>query len=90
MIPPKHLYFFSKDSIKKYLENAGFEQIRITYTKKYVPLDFIIWKFFSQINPKLGDQLLSMVQPLKLEKILLSINLYDIMEIFARKPRAIQ
>lgn len=87
MIPPKHLYFFSKITIKKYLEKIGFEQININYPNKYVPLDFIIWKFFYQISPRMGDRLLSIIKPLKLGRMIFSINLYDIMEVYARKPQ---
>lgn len=86
MIPPKHLYFFSKNTIRKYLEQAGFQDVRIVYPRKYVPLDFIIWKLFSQISLNLGSGLMPFLQRLELGKVILSVNLHDIMEVQARKP----
>lgn len=86
MIPPKHLYFFSKDTIRTYLERAGFLDINISYPGKYVPLDFIVWKFFAQISSNSGRRVASALERINLGKLVLPVNLFDIMEVQARKP----
>ncbi len=86
MIPPLHIYFFSKRTIRSYLQKSGFKNVEIFYPGKVVPLDFLIEKTFRLISPGLGRAVSSGLKHLNLAKIHLPINFFDIMTIRARKP----
>jgi ubiquinone/menaquinone biosynthesis C-methylase UbiE len=85
MIPPVHLYFFSKKTIRGYLEKAGFLDIKISYPGKRAPLDFLIEKLFRLINPTFARKIAPYLYKSQLGKIGLPVNLFDIMTISARK-----
>ncbi len=86
MIPPLHIYFFSKRTIRQYLEICGFEHITVSYPGKIVPLDFLIEKFFRLINPELSYAIARRLKSLNLGRVKLPINFFDIMTIKAQKP----
>lgn len=88
MIPPFHTYFFSKKTITRYLQQAGFAEIEISYPSKVVPLDFMFVKTLRLISPRLGQRSAPFFQKLGLGRIRLPINLFDIMTVRARKPKA--
>jgi len=86
MIPPKHLYFFSAETIGRMLMDVGFHLISIKYSGKHVPLDFVLWKFFNIIFSKSSDRALRLSRLFRLEKAAPVINFNDIMTIYAQKP----
>lgn len=85
MIPPFHIYFFSQKTIRRYLQEAGFEQVKISYPGKSVPFDFLIEKTVRLISPTLAKRIAPSLYRSALNKIKLPINLFDIMTISARK-----
>lgn len=86
LTPPKHLYFFSRITFETLLRKAGFEQIKINYFGKHVPIDFMIWKATSLTIPSLSDPALRLVSRFKFTRAAPVVNLYDIMTVYARKP----
>lgn len=85
MIPPMHIYFFSRRTIRRYLKESGFTHIKITYQAKIVPLDFLIEKALRLINPAFSGKISPALTRLKLDRIRFSLNLHDIMTVSARK-----
>jgi hypothetical protein len=77
MTPPQHTFFFSRNTITRLLSEAGFEIVRISSPFKVVPLGLAAY----QVGARLGWRI-----PF-LEKIRIGIpvNLFDAMQIIARK-----
>lgn len=86
MIPPKHLHFFSEDTLIRLLQQAGFRMVAVERPGKRVPLDFAAWKAASVVAPPLGPRVLSLATRLGLGRLRPSINLLDIITVYARKP----
>lgn len=86
MIPPLHIYFFSKRTIRRYLESSGFKEIEVFYPGKVAPLDFLIEKSFRLISPALGRVVSSSIKNFDLARVQLPVNFFDIMTVRARKP----
>jgi SAM-dependent methyltransferase len=86
MIPPKHLYFFSRSTLRSMLTTAGYYNITIRYYGKRVPADFMLWKLASLAHPGLGERALHLANYFKLERLAPQVNLWDIMTVIARKP----
>ncbi|MEX2160944.1 MAG: class I SAM-dependent methyltransferase [Anaerolineales bacterium] len=85
MIPPFHIYFFSQRTLRRYLEEAGFEQIKISYPGKQVPLDFLVEKALRLVSAKWSAKAAASLYRSPLGKIKLPLNFFDIMTISARK-----
>ena len=88
MIPPKHLYFFTPATLVRLLQDSGFLMVRLERPGKRVPLDFAAWKAAAMIVPPLAPALLRAATGMGLGRLQPSINLLDIMTIYARKPGA--
>lgn len=86
MIPPRHLYFFSRTTIRTMLLSTGFAVLDIQYPGKRVPLDFMLWKFSRLTVPGLNNIVLRWMTKLKLGRLAPFVNFRDIMTIYARKP----
>jgi hypothetical protein len=86
MIPPKHLYFFTPDTLARILGAAGFHMAALERPGKRVPLDFAVWKAASTVSPHLGPPTLRAVNRLGLGRFQPPVNLRDIMTVYARKP----
>lgn len=86
MIPPKHLYFFSQRTMQEMMAKAGFKDCKVSYPAKHVPLDFVIYKFVQRLRPGKAGAAQKTAARFNLQKVMLSLNLYDIMEISTRKP----
>jgi SAM-dependent methyltransferase len=86
MIPPKHLYFFTPDTLVRVLQRAGFLMVRLDRPGKRVPLDFAAWKAAVMIAPPLAPLVLKAATRLGLGRLRPSINLRDIMTVCARRP----
>jgi SAM-dependent methyltransferase len=86
MIPPRHLYFFTPKTLTRMLTTAGFNAVTVTRPGKRVPLDFALWKATSLTVPGLAPPVLRTAGRLGLGRLAPSINLLDIMTVFARRP----
>ncbi|HUF46194.1 MAG TPA: class I SAM-dependent methyltransferase [Vicinamibacterales bacterium] len=86
MIPPKHLYFFTPDSLARVLGTAGFHMAALERPGKRVPLDFAAWKAASIVSPRLSAPVLRAASRLGLGQVQPVVNLRDIMTVYARKP----
>lgn len=85
MIPPRHLYFFSPETMGRMLKKAGFGSVSITRPGKRVPLDFAAWKLTNLLLPAVSPVALRLSRSLRLGRIAPFVNLFDIMTIHARK-----
>lgn len=85
MIPPFHTYYFSKETITRYLQQTGFVDVEISYPSKVVPLDFMLEKSLRLISPTLSRRVAPALAKLGLGRLRLPINLFDIMTVRARK-----
>lgn len=86
MIPPRHLYFFTDDTLIRLLQQAGFRMVAIERPGKRVPLDFAAWKVAAVAAPPLAPRVLALATRLGLGRLRPSINLLDIITVYARKP----
>jgi 2-polyprenyl-3-methyl-5-hydroxy-6-metoxy-1,4-benzoquinol methylase len=74
---PEHLFFFNGKSIRKALQLAGFEMRLSFHETVYVPLSYIRERLVKTLNLPLPF--------LKKSKILIPINLFDVMTVYAKK-----
>ncbi|MBM4134061.1 MAG: class I SAM-dependent methyltransferase [Nitrospira sp.] len=81
-----HLHFFSRDTIGRLLERQGFEVIDVSYPGYFRSIDQMLYNILvlGKNHPRLY-RLLSFFIP---RKAMLYINLFDIMCVVARRPRA--
>ena len=86
MIPPFHIYFFSRRTIHRYLKQAGFKDVRISFPGKHVPLDFLFEKSLRLVSPARSAKVARHIYCSPLGKVKLPINFFDIMTVSARKP----
>jgi SAM-dependent methyltransferase len=86
MIPPRHLYFFSPDALRRLLAASGFELVRIGRPGKRVPIDFVAWKLAIMTVPRLAPTALRWCGALGLGRVSPRLNLGDILTLYARKP----
>jgi SAM-dependent methyltransferase len=86
MIPPRHLYFFTPDTLVRLLQDSGLLMMRIDRPGKRVPLDFAVWKAAIMLAPPLAPAVLRAATGLGLGRLQPSVNLLDIMTAYARKP----
>ena len=85
--PPSHIHYFSKKTIKKILENNGFEILSIEYCGYYRNLSFILNKIeFLKNNFKFLLKFLNYFKVLKLD---IYLNIFDIMFVIAKKKMTI-
>ncbi len=89
MIPPRHLYFFSPVTMRRLLTTAGFDLVQVGRPGKRVPLDFAVWKLAMMTIPALSAPLVRACARLGLGRVAPSINLFDIMTVYARKPASL-
>jgi hypothetical protein len=84
-IPPTHLYFFTKNGIKKILKKSGLDTKVIIREGKYVSLNLCFFrmqyifsqKIFSWVNKSFLNNIIG--------KITIYYNFFDIMTIIAQK-----
>jgi len=78
MTPPQHLFFFTKKTLSRMLADNGFEVVSCRYPWKTVPLDLILYQLLRMCRlpnrsiPQLG-------------KLGLPVNLFDALQLVARK-----
>ena len=85
MIPPRHPYFFTPQTMVRMLQQAGFLMVRMDWPGKRVPLDFAAWKGSAMILPAAAPAVLRAATRLGLGRLQPSINLFDIMTVYARR-----
>jgi SAM-dependent methyltransferase len=85
MIPPRHLYFFTPETLIRLLQETGFQMVQIDRPSKRVPLDFAAWKLAQVVVPPLAPRVLAGATRLGLGRVQPAINLRDIMTVAARK-----
>ncbi len=84
-IPPQHLFFFSRFTLTKLLNQIGFQVIGIDYKGKWISLRYLL-NLMKQIqkNP-LASALYPLVTHNPIGKIPLYLNLFDNMIVYAKK-----
>ena len=85
MIPPRHPYFFSPVTIRRLVTAAGLDLVQIGRPGKRVPLDFAAWKLATMTLPGLSAPVIQTCERLGLGRVAPSVNLFDIMTVYARK-----
>jgi len=85
MIPPKHLYFFTPETLIRLLQSSGFQMVRLDRPGKRVPLDFAAYKLAQIVAPPLAPRVLRAAARMGLDRVQPSINLRDIMTVCAKK-----
>ncbi len=78
MTPGQHLFFFTRRGLAELLLRSGFEIRRVRYPWKFVPLGVILFQLFRTVG-------LKVTVPKVLLRLPVPINLFDAMEITARK-----
>jgi SAM-dependent methyltransferase len=79
MTPPQHLWFFTRESFRRFAESAGLEFVSYDHPWKLVPLSLITF----QLARILG------LRPTRLPQVSgfgIPINLFDAMRVVLRKP----
>jgi len=82
--PPSHLFYFSKKTIKKFLENHGFEVVKVEYPPIYRSLCLIYYSLFILRNKRehsIHNTIFKLINP----KWYIPINTFDIMLVTAVK-----
>lgn len=82
----EHLYYFSRDTAQRMLNQAGFETLRAFHIGKYVTLQF----FFKRLGlyaPRLAAALGGLVKLCRIGHLSLYVNPRDIVCLVARKQR---
>jgi len=81
---PEHLFFFSKRTIRLALEKVGYEVIKINYEYNYYTLSYVLERLTKSFEVRAGFyRNLSRIN--WLNKIILPLNLFDIMTVYATK-----
>jgi len=81
---PEHLFFFSKRTIRLALEKVGYKAIKINYEYNYYTLKYILERLTKSFEVGAGFYR----NPSRincLNKIILPLNLFDIMTVYAMK-----
>ncbi len=86
LIPPQHLFYFSPNTISILLENHGFKIIKISYDGQYTNIGYIIDKL-KRIHTK--NKLIKFmdffIKTIKLNKLNIYLNLYDVITVYAQR-----
>jgi 2-polyprenyl-3-methyl-5-hydroxy-6-metoxy-1,4-benzoquinol methylase len=80
-----HIHYFSRTTLIKMLENAGFEVIRARAEGRYLSLRYLASRV-EALNRALGRLLARLVRATNLSTRSLPVNLGDLMTVYARKP----
>ncbi len=85
MIPPLHLYFFSRKTISAILEKNGFTVIDIRYFGKMMDLGWVMFKIADSTGSRLLKYIHHHIKDTWIGRLRFPINTYDIMTVCARK-----
>lgn len=85
LTPPQHLFYFTKQSICRALQDAGFQIEMVSHPGRYVPLSFLAFKSRELLGP-LASPIERAIAWSNLGNLRFYINLFDIMTCVAKKP----
>jgi len=80
-----HVYFFSRPTLTKMLEAAGFQVVTVRSEGRYLRLKYLTTRL-RPYSKFLGDVVEGITGTTELDKIPLRINLGDLITAYARKP----
>ncbi len=80
----EHLYYFSRTTMRRMLEKAGFEVLHTSYVGKYVTVDFFLERLslYSPLLARLGKGFSRLIG---IDNIDVYVNPYDILCVIARR-----
>lgn len=81
-----HLYYFSRETLKAFLDKTGFEVIRTNFYIRYFSLGYLL-RLFSTYNRRMANALKGFLKRTSLEDKKIPLNLYDQMAVYAKKKR---
>ncbi len=80
-----HLYYFSRRTLRRMLERAGFQVVRTAAEGRYLRLGYLATRVRA-LFPRLGALLVELVRRARWEGRAVYINLGDLFTAYARKP----
>lgn len=81
--PPTHLHYFSKRSIKLFLERRGFEVLNISYPANSISVNTILYTILCLKSKH--EKLYKFFKKMGVTKWSININLHDFMYVIAKK-----
>ncbi len=81
---PDHYFYFSPDTITKYLQKTSFDVLKIGYDKKIFDLGYMVSRF-SLINRRLGKLFSKLIFQMKLNNKLIKFKFSDSLLVIAEK-----
>ncbi len=81
--PPEHLHYFSQKTLKKMLNNYGFDILYNRYCGNYLSFENIFYKLLVLNNR--SPLLYNLMRKVRLNKLYLYLKLFDTMYVIARK-----
>ncbi len=81
---PDHYFYFSPDTITKYLQKTSFDVLKIGYDKKIFDLGYMVSRF-SLINRRLGKLFSKLIFQMKLNNRLIKFKMSDSLLVIAEK-----
>lgn len=88
MTPRHHNAFFSRATIRRLLESAGFEVVSIGAPASVFPLRYLSHKAGLVVDARPVHALSRRLAGSRLGSLALPVNLWDVMTVVARRPRA--
>jgi len=85
MTPRHHVFYFSPEVIRAYLEKEGFEVLKIAYHSEVYSLSYISYKLFTIFPWRLVRRGANALDRSPLSQLNIPLNLFDIMTVYARK-----
>lgn len=82
---PQHLSYFSRQTIRKLLENAGFHLIGIRYPSLHFTIDYLLFRFITTYRLKSALRWYQKISHSRTLQLPIKINFYDIMEVIAER-----
>jgi 2-polyprenyl-3-methyl-5-hydroxy-6-metoxy-1,4-benzoquinol methylase len=84
-IPPTHLFYFTRDSLVRFLERHGFKVLEEKHEWKWVPLSLCFYRLSYIVNGKWGWRLYRWIEKSPLKDWSVRYNFGDVLTIYARK-----
>jgi hypothetical protein len=84
IVPPEHLYYYTRPLLKEMLEQAGFEVVEMTTIGKKFTLPYIFTTLYKWLGSPLFASLARMTHSGFISRIGIPINLYDNVFLIAR------
>lgn len=81
--PPTHLHYFSRKTIRIFLEKRGFEILEISYPSNIISMNTILYTILCLRSNH--QKMYNFCKKIRLTNLNISINLHDFMFVIARK-----